>query len=107
MLDAAHKLPPKALVALVAGGAGALLGLTPLQAGSKVGLAQQSPAERDKGDAGIQDMLGALFGKNAAHQTDSRSIPSPGAQQLFQTEGAAGPDAGSKSEVQISTRLRR
>ena len=67
MLDAAHKLPPEALVALVAGGAGALLGLTPLQAGSKVGLAQQSPAERDKGDAGLQNMFRRLLGENAAH----------------------------------------
>lgn len=96
MLDAAYKLPPKALVAQAAGGTWALICLAPFEPGGKIRLTQQRPAEGDKGDAGIQDMLGALFGKNAAHQTDRQVYPIPGAQQLFQTEGAAGPDAGVK-----------
>ena len=70
MLDAAYKLPPEALVAQAAGGTGALVRLTPFEPGGKIGLTQQRPAEGDKGDAGIQDMLRAFFGKNAAHQTD-------------------------------------
>ena len=96
MLDAAYKLPPEVLVAQAAGGTGALVRLTPFEPGGKIGLTQQRPAEGDKGNAGIQDMLGALFGKNAAHQTDRQVYPIPSAQQLFQTEGAAGPDAGVK-----------
>ena len=91
------QLPPKALVAQAAGGTWALICLAPFEPGGKIRLTQQRPAEGDKGDAGIQDMLGALFGKNCRPpELIGRSNPIPGAQQLFQTEGAAGPDAGVK-----------